>query len=400
MTAVARVAELAEQIRGVSYDKEDASSTPRPGYLPVLRAGNITEQGLVFDDLVFVPAERISPRQKIRENDIVIAASSGSIDVVGKAARALTNYEGGFGAFCKVLRPGSKVDPAYFAHFFRTPDYRRRVSALAAGININNLRNEHLDEMVVPLPPLPEQRRIAEILDKADELRAKRHAAFGQLDTLTHAIFLDMFGDPATNPKGWPESMLLGDAADIVSGVTIGRSLNGKSTRTVPYLAVVNVQDRHLDLSVTKTTEATEEEIQRYRLERNDLLLTEGGDPDKLGRGTLWNDELPECIHQNHVFRVRLQSEELTPLFLNWLVGSQRGKRYFLRSAKQTTGIASINMTQLRAFPLLVPPLPLQHQFANQVSASDALKARHLASLTELDAFFASLQHRAFQGEL
>jgi type I restriction enzyme S subunit len=209
-----------------------------------------------------------------------------------------------------------------------------------------------------------------------------------------------MFGDPATNPKGWAESTLLGDAADIVSGVTIGRRLDGKSTRTVPYLAVVNVQDRHLDLSVTKTTEATEEEIQRYQLERNDLLMTEGGDPDKLGRGTLWNDELPECIHQNHVFRVRLQSDELTPLFLNWLVSSQRGKRYFLRSAKQTTGIASINMTQLRAFPLLLPPLPLQHKFANQVSAAHALKTRHLAGLTELDALFAALQHRAFQGEL
>jgi len=193
---------------------------------------------------------------------------------------------------------------------------------------------------------------------------------------------------------------LLGDVADIVSGVTIGRNLNGKPVRTVPYLAVVNVQDRRLDLSVAKTTEATEDEIQRYRLVRNDLLLTEGGDPDKLGRGTLWGDQLPECIHQNHVFRVRLRSEDLTPLFLNWLVGSQRGKRYFLRSAKQTTGIASINMTQLRAFPLLVPPLHLQREFADRVAASDKLHAAHHVGLGELDALFASLQHRAFRGEL
>ncbi len=250
------------------------------------------------------------------------------------------------------------------------------------------------------LPPLPEQQRIAEILDKADALRAKRRAALAQLDTLTQSIFLDMFGDPATNPRGWRESMLLGDVADIVSGVTIGRKLDGKSTRTVPYLAVVNVQDRHIDLSVTKTTEATEDEIQRYRLERSDLLLTEGGDPDKLGRGSLWNDELAECIHQNHVFRVRLRSKELTPLFLNWLVGSQRGKKYFLRSAKQTTGIASINMTQLRSFPLLVPPLSRQRDFAKQVSAVDALKTTHLAGIAEVDALFASLQHRAFRGEL
>jgi type I restriction enzyme S subunit len=165
-------------------------------------------------------------------------------------------------------------------------------------------------------------------------------------------------------------------------------------------LTVVNVQDRSLDLSVVKEVEATKDEILRFRLMPKDLLLTEGGDPDKLGRGTLWNGELPECIHQNHVFRVRLTSEDLDPLFLSWLVGSQRGKRYFLRSAKQTTGIASINMTQLRKFPLLLPPIHLQREFARRVTAVEKLKATYRASLAELGALFAALQHRAFRGEL
>src|SRR5207253_481292 len=135
--------------------------------LPVLRAGNITDEGLVFDDLIFVPAHRISEKQKIRRHDVVIAASSGSLDVVGKAAPALADYEAGFGAFCKVLRPNTKVDPSYFAHFFKTRDYRQRISVAAAGININNLRNEDLDQLELPLPSLPEQRRIAEVLDLA-----------------------------------------------------------------------------------------------------------------------------------------------------------------------------------------------------------------------------------------
>jgi type I restriction enzyme, S subunit len=134
--------------------------------------------------------------------------------------------------------------------------------------------------------------------------------------------------------------------------------------------------------------------------QRDDLLLTEGGDPDKLGRGTLWNNELPECIHQNHIFRVRLKTERLIPLFLNWLVGSQRGKKYFLRSAKQTTGIASINITQLKGFPLIVPPTPLQEAFADHIRALEALKANHQKALAELDALFASLQQRAFKGTL
>jgi type I restriction enzyme S subunit len=97
---------------------------------------------------------------------------------------------------------------------------------------------------------------------------------------------------------------------------------------------------------------------------------------------------------------VRLTTDEVNPLFLNWLVGSQRGKRYFLRSAKQTTGIASINMTQLRGFPLLLPPLALQHDFARRIAAVEKLKTAHRASLAEMDALFAALQHRAFRGEL
>jgi type I restriction enzyme, S subunit len=252
----------------------------------------------------------------------------------------------------------------------------------------------------VAIPLLDEQRRIAEVLDRAEALRAKRRGVLAMVDNLTQALFLDLFGDPTTNPNGWPDTETLGGVAEIVSGVTKGRSVAGKSTRIVPYLAVVNVQDRALDLSVVKTIDATEDEIQRYRLKQSDLLLTEGGDPDKLGRGTLWHGELPECIHQNHVFRVRLTTETLDPVFLNWLIGSQRGKRCFLRSAKQTTGIASINMTQLRGFPLLLPPLRLQHEFARSVAAVEKLRTAHQASLRQLNALFASLQYRAFKGEL
>ncbi len=155
-----------------------------------------------------------------------------------------------------------------------------------------------------------------------------------------------------------------------------------------------------LDLSVVKTIDATEKEIDRYRLKKDDLLLTEGGDADKLGRGTLWSEELPECIHQNHIFRVRVQSRDVLPLFLNWLVGGPRGKNYFLRQAKQTTGIATINMTQLKSFPLLIPPMNLQIAFSNRISHMELIRSIQTRSLIALEKLFASLQHRAFRGEL
>jgi type I restriction enzyme S subunit len=298
----------------------------------------------------------------------------------------------------KSLECKDRLSPEFLARFLKAsePIILTWVRATTA----DNYSIEKVKELTIPLPPLREQRRIATILDTADALRAKRRSAISMLDTLAQSIFIEMFGDPVTNPKRWGEGKILGDIAKIVSGVTKGRKLKGQSVREVPYLAVINVQDRALNLDVVKTIEATEDEIARYRLQKDDLLLTEGGDPDKLGRGTLWKNELPECIHQNHIFRVRVLSEDIQPVFLNWLVGSERGKKYFLRSAKQTTGIASINMTQLRSFPLLIPPLSLQREFSRRLALIDDQISTNSISLVRYENLFESLQHCAFQGKL
>ena len=166
------------------------------------------------------------------------------------------------------------------------------------------VNKSRFSDLEIKYPPLAEQRRIASILDQADELRQKRQQAIEKLDQLLQATFIDMFGDPVSNPKGWRSDKNLGDVADIVSGITKGRKITGKSLREIPYLAVSNVQDKYLNLSIIKTIEASDDEIERYRLKQGDLLLTEGGDPDKLGRGTLWNNEVDECIHQNHVLEL------------------------------------------------------------------------------------------------
>lgn len=296
------------------------------------------------------------------------------------------------------LRSKSSLNSRYLWHWLT--HMAPVLVAKAKGATFLQVNREDIASLQMELPTLPEQLRIAAILDHADALRAKRGAALAQLDTLTQSIFLDMFGDPVTNDRDWRDDAKLGDVAEIASGVTKGRRLNGKPTRAVPYLAVANVQDRALRLKEVKTIDATEAEIARYRLHDNDLLLTEGGDPDKLGRGSLWTGQIPECIHQNHIFRVRITSPDIDPVFLNWLIGSKRGKRYFLRSAKQTTGIASINMTQLRGFPILMPPVDRQRLFADQVRAVTSLSMLQTVAASELDTLFASLQHRAFRGEL
>lgn len=335
---------------------------------------------------------------KLEAGDIVFArtgATTGKSFLIRECpARAV------FASYLIRVRSGPAVLPEYLAHFFHTREYWAQIAqsargAAQAGVNATNLKN-----ISIPYPSLSEQRRIAAILDDAYALRDKRRQALAELDRLPHSLFCEAFGDSVKNEKGWASDTTLGDVAEIVSGITKGRRLNGQTTRVVPYLAVSNVQDRKLDLRVVKTIEATEDEIDRYRLSKHDLLLTEGGDPDKLGRGCLWQNEIPECIHQNHIFRVRLTASEFHPLFLSWLVGSQRGKQYFLKSAKQTTGIASINMTQLKRFPLLIPPYELQLKFAEELALVESLRATQSASLSQMDALFASLQYRAFRGKL
>jgi type I restriction enzyme S subunit len=273
-----------------------------------------------------------------------------------------------------------------------SPAFRRQLPRITKhSVNQSCFNIANFKKLQIPLPPLPEQKRIAAILDAADALRAKRRESLEQLDQLLQSTFLEMFGDPVTNPKGWDDNSILGEIAEIVSGITKGRKVKIDVLREVPYLAVANVQDRHLKLDFVKTMAVTENEVAKYALVPGDLLLTEGGDPDKLGRGSLWHGEISECIHQNHVFRVRLKNDALNPTYLNWIIGSERGKRYFLRSAKQTTGIASINMTQLKRFPLLIPPIDLQQRYATIVESIEQQKARCRAQLDELDTLFASL---------
>ena len=142
----------------------------------------------------------------------------------------------------------------------------------------------------------------------------------------------------------------------------------------VPYMAVSNVKSGYIDWTTIKTILATKQEIEQYRLMPDDILMTEGGDPDKVGRGAIIKNPLKDSIHQNHIFRVRLDKSELLPAYFAEYLQHQKAKRYFLGCAKQTTGIASINMRQLRALPVLIPPLPLQNQFAAFVAEVDKSK--------------------------
>ena len=163
----------------------------------------------------------------------------------------------------------------------------------------------------------------------------------------------------------------LDSVASVGSGVTLGKDLSGHPTVELPYLRVENVQAGFLDLSEIKTVRVRPDEVANYLLESGDVLMTEGGDIDKLGRGAIWKGAIQPCLHQNHIFRVRPNPEVLDPRFLESIICCDIGRRYFFRIAKRTTNLASINKTQLRAFELPLPPIDEQRAIAAILDAAD-----------------------------
>ena len=181
----------------------------------------------------------------------------------------------------------------------------------------------------------------------------------------------------------WPLRSVA-ELAEVGTGVTLGKDMSGFDSVEMPYLRVANVQDGHLDLTEIKRVSVKRSEVDNYCVLPGDVLLTEGGDLDKLGRGTIWRGEIPDCLHQNHIFRVRADNKQLLAEYFALIIESDIAKRYFLRVAKRTSNLASINKTQLRAFSFPVPPTVEEQQ--RIVTTVMAAKRRHQALVKKLDA--------------
>ena len=395
---VRRLGDLATVFNG----KTPSKAEQRDSGHPVLKIKDVSETGDFrgqFNSFVELPIAAKYSSRWIRSGDsLILNAAHNSDYVASKLFLAGKEVSGVLptGEWLLIRPEPSHIIHQYLNYWLQSEGTRKQIRFLVKGIH---LYPKDVAELLIPVPQIPEQHRLVDILSRAEGIVRLRREAQKKVQELIPALFLDMFGDPATNPRGWPIMPLL-DVAEIISGVTKGRKIDLSESISLPYIRVANVQDGHLNLAEIKYIEVRPNEIEKYRLEPGDLLMTEGGDPDKLGRAALWNGEIEHCLHQNHVFKVRANRKLVFPEYLRALIGSEYGKRYFLQVAKQTTGIASINKNQLGCFPVVVPPLIQQIEFTDRVIQARSIQSQQSIALEKAEAVFQSLLHRAFAGQL
>jgi type I restriction enzyme S subunit len=388
-----------------------SGSTPLGGsqvYLtngPVLfiRSQNVLMNQLDVENAVYISDEmdRKIGRTRLRAGDVLLNITGASIGRVatfdGQSERANVNQH-----VC-VIRPDAHVlNARYLSCFIATPEFQRSIQQAQVGGTRQALTFSQIADFEVPFPPIAEQRRIAEVLDRAEALRAKRRAALAQLDALTQSIFLDLFGDPTSNPKGWP----IRPVSDYVAEFQGGRSIEAESgehaitvNRVLKISAVTGMRFLpHESKPVPDSYDPPHEHFTKT----GDLLFSRANTTELVGAVAYVETTPPNLLLPDKLWRfVWRLPLAVTPLFVWALFQTPTVRREIARRATGTSGSMK-NISQAKVFGIktILPPFSLQREFACRIAAVEQMKATQRAALAELDALFAVLQHRAFRGEL
>ena len=336
----------------------------------------------------------------VKEGELLVVKSSGSKANIlsGKTAICGEDRAGRIVASNFLLR--LRVDeaaavPRFLWYVLNSGASKAFVKTIVGASTYPNLKWSLYASHPIPLPPLAEQRRIAEVLDRAEALRAKRRSTLAQLDSLTQSLFLDLFGDPVSNPKRWPRHRL----GEVAQKITDGEHLNPEfSTSGMPIVMAGNVLDERIDLDNAKSVEW--ELGKRFRKkcdpEPGDLLLVSRG--ATIGRQCVVGSAHDFCL-MGSVILIKPSKERVDSRFLSTFLRHPVSQSALYRTSGSSAQQA-IYLKDLQNLNCVLPPIDLQHEFARQVTAVEKLKMAQRASLAELDALFATLQHRAFRGEL
>jgi type I restriction enzyme, S subunit len=291
------------------------------------------------------------------------------------------------------LRPGPRLDRGYLYHYLRRPETVELAVARCAGANLPRISPREILAFELPLPPLPEQRRISGILDKADAIRRKRKDAIALADQLLHSAFLEMFGDPVTNPEGWKRSTF-GDQMELLEYGP--RFYNEKySADGVRIVRITDLDSNgHLDFSSMPRLAVSEPERSRYALRPGDVIFARSG--ATVGKTALSMAGDPESIPGAYFIRLRFKAA-ITPLYARYVLACANVQRIIVARSRQSAQ-QNFSGPGIRDLPLPVPPRPLQERFENVARAQRILIEHCKHGKAASDALFDSLVRQAFAG--
>ena len=385
-----KLGEIITQIRGVSYKPSDVRAAGDPDAVALLRANNIQEDGLNFDDLVWVDKQKVGAEQYLRLGDILICSSSGSKGLVGKAAIVTSDLSCAFGAFCKVVRTKAEY-ASYLGQFFRSPRYRKEISASAAGANINNIRNEHIDEMFISMPSANERAGCVAKLGQIDYLIQKTNNQSHQLDQLVKSRFVEMFGTVDDNRFGYIECSLQDVCEPIKDGTHQTPEYTDDTAKGYKFLSSKDVTSGAIDWTRLKyIPEHLHRELYaRIAPRKGDILLAKNG-----------TTGIAAIVNRDEVFDIYVSLALIRPLSVDatylWAaINSTETKRQFDRSLKGI-GVPNLHLGEIKKVRILHPPKDKQNRFAAFVAEVDKSKLAVKQSLERLETLKKSLMQQYF----
>ena len=338
-------------------------------------------------------------RQIVKGGDVLVATVRPNLNGVARVTAELDDATASTG-FC-VLRPEpSSIDGNFLFHWVKTPDFVSDMVRKSTGASYPAVSDRIILDSFVPLPPLSEQKRIAEILDRAEALRAKRRAALALLDELTQSIFLDMFGDAEVQDSKWTVHKIAEYVAEFQGGKSIESTDDNNSQRRVLKVsAVTGMKFRHHE---SKPIDDAYEPPDDHYVRNGDLLFSRANTTELVGAVAYVTDCPQNLLLPDKLWRFVWKDENTVhPLFIWYLFQTRPVRREIGNRATGTSGsMKNISKAKLFGIPTILPPFELQQKFAERINELELTQDRLKGSLTELDQLFASLQHRAFRGEL
>ena len=373
---MARLGDVATYINGYAFKPSDWSDTG----LPIIRIQDLTGNAYQANRY----NGEYASKYEVNDGDVLISWSASLGVYIWHGEKALLNQH-----IFKVIFDKEEVSKNFFV--YQVENILAKAASEAHGATMKHLTKPVFDALPFYLPPIDEQRRIAATLDKVTDLISKRRQQLDKLDELVKARFVEMFGDPATNPMGWER----GTIRDVVTEVKYGTSKPAVEGGTYKYLRMGNITyDGHLDLTDLKYIDIPDSELDKCAVKKGDVLFNRTNSKELVGKTCVYNlDET--MVIAGYIIRVRVNNRVL-PEYLSAVLNSSYGKKTLAEMCKAIVGQANINAQELQNIQILIPPIELQHKFLNVLRYTEKISLPINQSCDKLETLKKALMQEYF----